>query len=140
MRAMKLEPAISPPLVGGARGGGGAPGRAWRLCLPAATWLALLVACDGDVPGHRDFCSGPGGAFVECELAPVETVEDACFRLVECGVIPLVDEDGFAWDDCVRNTEELSSDRRRFVLECVDASTCDDLQPGDQGRIPCFVF
>ncbi len=115
--------------------------RPWcPIALAAA--LASVAACDGDgaVQGHRTPCATPAGAFVGCETEPLETAEDACWRLVDCGVIPLErNEDQqfvFDWRDCVLSLEDLPSEREDFIIACIGASACDDLLVPNSPRTP----
>jgi hypothetical protein len=91
--------------------------------------LASTVGCDdeGAVQGQRGACADSTRAFVGCEDEPIETPEDACWRLVECGVIPLSIEEGYDWGACVRQIERLSAEEGDFALRCVEAASCDDL-------------
>ena len=109
--------------------------------------LASAVGCDdeGAVQGHRGACASSSRAFVECVDEPVDTPEDACWRLVECGVIPLSTEDGYDWAACVRQIERLSAEEVEFALHCVETASCNDLllfqSPTDPwGDRLCFEF
>ena len=126
--------------------------RPWcPIALAAALWL-VAAACDGDgaIQGHRGPCATPTGAFVGCETEPLETAEDACWRLVDCGVIPLErneeNQGTFDWRDCVFTIEELPSQRENFVIQCIGVSSCDDLQLPNSPRTPredellCLAF
>ena len=122
-------------------------------CALLAVALVSMAACEDEagVQGHRGPCAaGAAGAFVGCEDAPIETSEDACWRLVECGVIPLVQNDPDLqwvtdWDECVSDLERLPEDRRAFVLDCIAAASCEDLllnnSPTTPGGEPlCYEF
>ena len=100
-------------------------------------WIACLVlaaACgagDDTSDGARDKCAF-GGALNDCPDAE-KTSQGACWRLVDCGAIPLEVEDpgnpnAFDWGVCVDNIDDLTADRRRFVIECIALSTCDELR------------
>lgn len=102
-------------------------------------WIACLVlaaACgagDDTSDGARDRCAF-GGAINDCPDA-AKTSQGACWRLVDCGAISLEVEDpnnpnAFDWGECVDDIDDLTADRRNLVLECVAASTCDELRVG----------
>lgn len=101
-------------------------------------WIACLVlaaaACgagDDTTDGARDKCAF-GGALNDCPDAP-KTSQGACWRLVDCGAIALEVEDpanpnAFDWGECVDDIDDLTADRRQLVIECIAASTCDELR------------
>jgi hypothetical protein len=62
------------------------------------------------------------------------TVEEACTRLVDCGVIPL-ESDGPDWMSCIDNLLGTSAALLDFQLTCIGASTCQDL-----GEDHCMLF
>ena len=108
----------------------------------AAFFIALgllAAACDGEgpVPGVREPATGE-----------VETPEDACWRMVECGALavnrPNEDEDcGFCdWRSCVALLEGMGDDQQRIALACVEAAPCDELKtegaPEDPDPPWCF--
>jgi hypothetical protein len=117
--------------------------RPWCLAVCAVA-LASTAACgdeDALTQGHRGPCATATGPFVGCDNEPIETPEDACWKLVECGVIPLEED----WQDCVRSIERLSSQEQGFVMSCVEAASCDDLLQYNSPRDPygerlCFEF
>ena len=117
-------------------------------CAVLAAVLASLIACDdeGGAQGQRGPCASSAGSFAGCADEPIETIEDACWRLVECGVIPLEQHDPDRqwvtdWDECVRDLYRLTPEREQFVLSCIEAATCDDLRlPGRGGEPLCFDF
>jgi hypothetical protein len=102
--------------------------------LVASVALAASIACSAMENGEYR-SSGEcrfGGTLVDCENAQ-RTVRDACWRLVDCGVIPLHDEqeeNEFDWDACVNVLEDMPHDRSRVIVECVASSTCDELRTG----------
>ena len=116
--------------------------------LLAAVALATLIpGCDDTkaVDGTRTGCA-VGGALNGCQAAPA-TVIDACNRLVDCGSIPVdnEDENGFDWGRCVDQLESRQADQQRFSISCVVASACDELRTDGSpnnpyGRIPCLAF
>ena len=77
--------------------------------------------------GTRGQCA-EGGTLNQCPEAE-RTAEGACWRLVDCAAIPLhADPDYvFDWDTCVNDLEQLTADRERLVIDCIAASTCDQL-------------
>jgi len=97
---------------------------------------AALCACsagDDTAEGTRALCA-EGGALNECHGDAV-TPRDACWRLVDCGAIP-VHRDGqyeLDWDRCVSDLEGIDVVQQELVVTCINASTCDQLK-NDQGR------
>ena len=111
----------------------------WSLC------LVLLVACS-NADGTRGQCA-EGGELEACPEAE-RTPEGACWRLVDCGAIPLNagsdpnDQDTFDWNKCVIDIDSARSDQQRIAIDCIAASTCDSLkQSGDQNnpQIACLI-
>jgi hypothetical protein len=99
--------------------------------------LPLVLACgtDDPRPGLRGTCGHGGGTLLGCEPEPVVDAESACWRLVDCGVIPVRNEDRFDWSRCVRFIEGLTAERYDFALACVEHAHCDDLWfPGSPDR------
>lgn len=106
------------------------------------TILALaLVACSAgdDVSGGARAQCAAGGELLDCPDA-ARTAEGACWRLVDCGAIAVNSIDGngnhrFDWGRCVDSFDSVTADRRRLVINCVAASSCDQLRmdgsPGD---------
>jgi hypothetical protein len=103
-------------------------------------WIASLVlvaACgsgDDTSEGARGQCAF-GGELNDCPDAP-KTPEGACWRLVDCGAIPLEIEDPmdpgeFDWGVCVDVIETRTADRQRLMINCIAASTCDELRVSD---------
>lgn len=98
---------------------------------------ALLVcgACDDGMPteGTRGPCAAGGQVLDDPRCFAVETPEDACWKLVDCGVILLLndaDPNAFDWDNCVARIEGMQSNDQRFALACVEAASCDQLDDG----------
>jgi hypothetical protein len=94
--------------------------------------LAVLLGaggagCDdvGPVDGTRGPCAGTGEV-LGCD-DEVVTIEDACWKLVQCGVIPLDhpdrDED---WGGCVDLLERHAA-TAEVSIACVDLASCDEL-------------
>ena len=113
------------------------------LFLGALLGLCGLAACDDnlDHDGARGACA-PGSPLAGCPDSEL-TDEDACWRLVECGVYPLDgDEPNDAdWGQCVDTLERMPSARAQVVRQCVSRSTCDELAVrGPSGRPICFEF
>ncbi len=102
--------------------------RAKYLMFAAAIALGS-AACDGtdDADGARGSCAS-GGALGGCADSPT-TAEGACWRLVECGVMPVdAAEDGdIDWGQCVNRLEAMIAERGQLVMACVASSTCDEL-------------
>jgi hypothetical protein len=104
-------------------------------------WLSFLlvagVACTR-ADGTRGQCAA-GGTLEQCPEAE-RTPEGACWKLVDCAVIPLKADDPnrqFDWNDCVDDIATLTSDRERLVINCIAAGTCDSLQTNPNA---CFTL
>jgi hypothetical protein len=104
-------------------------------------WIAGLVpalvlvasACgagDDTIEGTRAECA-QGGALTDCPDA-AQTPEAACWRLVDCGAIPVQSDNTmnppFTWGRCVNAIESKTADRQRLIISCIAASTCDLLR------------
>jgi hypothetical protein len=105
-------------------------------------WTASLVlaafgvfACGGDdtVAGAHGQCAF-GGELNDCPDAE-RTPEGACWRLVDCGAIPVAYENPqdpndrrFDWGQCVDYLESRTDDRQRLMINCIAASVCDELR------------
>ena len=103
--------------------------------------LALaLAACgtggDDTTDGTRGQCA-EGGALSACPEAE-RTPEGACWRLVDCGAIPLASDNTgvFDWGACVDGLERATADRERLAIDCIAASTCDALKTSGDPRRP----
>ena len=95
----------------------------------------VLAACDG-ADGARGPCASGGQILGECD-EEVETAEDACWKLVQCGVLPLESDDVADWSDCVfRIEEQIAEPSRDGAIACVDASSCDALIVNDSPSNP----
>jgi hypothetical protein len=102
------------------------------------TLIALavsLAACDvdGPKPGVREPCSTAAGPLQECERVELMSAADACWRLVECGAIPIANPEAdpeccFDWTSCVDYIEELPDPQYELTLACLEAATCDELK------------
>ena len=103
--------------------------------LAAAAILFGLSGCgDGEsLQGTREPCSTASGTLLGCDDDPIESPEDACWRLVECGVIPLDHETEWVldWASCVGEIERMSEARYEYTLNCIESSSCDDLRVGN---------
>ena len=102
--------------------------------------LLAIAACNaGDdvADGTRGLCA-EGGELNDCKDAP-QTPWDACWRMVDCGAIPVyeTDENALDWDDCVEGIETMLEAQQRLTIACISASTCDQLKLRT-GR--CFSF
>jgi hypothetical protein len=103
---------------------------------------ALLAACDdtGAKDGARGSCAS-GGALAGCEDSE-RTSEGVCWRLVECGAIPLeAAEDrpfDLDWGSCVDDIEDMPDERGAIVIACIASSTCDELLSLDDPA--CFDY
>ena len=98
----------------------------------ASVLLASVIACgasDDVLLGSRGNCEF-GGTLTDCENAS-RGVQDACWRMVDCGAIVLHHETNPNvpdWDNCVNDLESTTEDRRRVVISFIAASTCDELR------------
>jgi hypothetical protein len=119
--------------------------------MPVMVALAV-AACDSDgaTQGHRDPCANAAGVFLGCPAERLDTPEEACWRLVECGAIPLErldpeDTGLLDWAGCVRRVERLPSNQHALVMACLEVSSCDDLRVGGspttpRGSPPCLEY
>lgn len=110
-----------------------------------------LAACSDEnvVQGAHGQCAF-GGELNDCPDA-ARTAEAACWRLVDCGSIPVAyenpdnpDDRRFDWGRCVDFLEGQTADRQRIMISCIAASVCDELRvngsPEDPnaGEIRCI--
>lgn len=110
-----------------------------------------LVACSDEnvVQGAHGQCAF-GGELNDCPDAE-RTAEAACWRLVDCGSIPVAyenpdnpDDRRFDWGLCVDALESQTAERQRIMINCIAASVCDELRAGgspenpDPGEIRCI--
>ena len=107
----------------------------------ACSFLVIaLVACsagDDVADGTRGLC-GEGGELNDCAGRP-RTPQEACFRMVDCGAIPLHQEEEFRddWDNCVGRIESMTVVAQELTIACIGAATCDLLRLDDDR---CFAF
>jgi hypothetical protein len=99
-----------------------------------------LAACspgDDTADGTRGLCA-EGGTLNDCPPTD-RTARGACWRMVDCGAIPLHRNESFRfdWDNCVATIEAMPEPQQSLVIACIAASTCDQLK--DSNR-PCFRF
>lgn len=101
---------------------------------PLAAVVLTMTGCsfDGSVPGVRQQCA-TASADPLCEPTIVTTPEEACWLLVECGSIPVLNPEGeeesyFDYGICVRFFERLDSHRLDVSLACLSRATCDELR------------
>jgi hypothetical protein len=104
--------------------------------------LAACGAGDDQADGTRAMCA-EGGALNDCDET-VATAHQACWRMVDCGAIPLHHDETFQfdWDRCVFEIERMGDPQQRLVIACIGASTCDQLKVRDQntGELPCLLL
>lgn len=102
-------------------------------------WLALAACSAGDdtADGTRGLCA-EGGELTHCNDVP-RTAMEACWRMVDCGAIPLHqnDQNRDDWDNCVEQIEGMLSTAQDLTIQCIGASTCDQLK---QDNDRCFLF
>lgn len=101
--------------------------------------VAGLAACGADddtTGGTRGECA-LGGALTDCPDAE-RTAEAACWRLVDCAAISLEsdNENRFTWPRCVDLLERQTADRQRLAINCIAASSCDELRVEDSPTRP----
>src|SRR5579862_1357011 len=111
-------------------------------------WLCLtLAACsagDDTTTGANAECA-EGGALTSCPDS-TRTPEDACWRLVDCGVIPVssgTDNHRFDWGDCIGAIEGADTAAEQLIIACIAQSSCDALKVRDNpdgNDIACFHF
>jgi hypothetical protein len=95
-----------------------------------------LAACDDAITrsdGTRGPCAAGGQVLGEDGCREVVTIEDACWKLVECGVMPLDDPDSDVdWGGCMfRLEQQLDRDAAEVAVECVALSSCEALIVND---------
>src|SRR5690349_7048519 len=99
--------------------------RAWLCCV-----LALAACSTGDdtADGSRSLCA-EGGALTDCPDA-ARSPEAACWRLVDCGAIPVHrdDENRTDWNNCVQRIWDAPDIQERLMMACIAAATCDQLK------------
>ncbi len=102
-----------------------------RRILILALALVPLVACsfDENAPGVRGPCGATNGEPL-CPAESIVTGDDACWKLVQCGSIPIESEEDNIFDEpfCEFFFDRLSPHRYRISVACVAASTCDQLR------------
>lgn len=100
--------------------------------------LAVLgwTACENS-DGYRSPCA-EGGQILGCD-EDVQTAEEACWKLVQCGVFPIehveVDRDQ-DFGGCVDRLYRTDEDAAQIAIECIDASSCDSLIVNDSPANP----
>lgn len=112
---------------------------------------SLVLAATGcgagdDVAGGAHGPCAQGGELTDCPDAE-RTPQAACWRLVDCGAIPLDHDEEFRfdWGRCVDGIASLTEERQRLVVSCIAASTCDQLRSESStepntGDIYCLAF
>jgi hypothetical protein len=107
----------------------------WTASLALAAFCVAACGDDGTVEGARGQCAF-GGELNDCPDSE-RTPEAACWRLVDCGAIPVAYENPedpgdrrFDWGVCTDFVEGQSADRQRLMINCIAASTCDQLRVG----------
>jgi len=99
------------------------------LAIAGAIGMAGCSAGDDVSAGARGQCAY-GGELADCPDA-ARTAEGACWRLVDCGAIAVKSgmmNGRFDWDRCVDGLDSLTTDRRTLVVNCIAASSCDNLR------------
>jgi len=108
-----------------------------RICVV----LLAISACglgDDTADGTRDQCAEGGELNNTCS-GSVQTAEQACWRMVDCGAIPLhrMERYQFDWNECVEDIERAGLPQSRLMMGCVAASTCDQLKAN---AAACFAY
>lgn len=108
--------------------------RVWLCCVLT---VAACTPGDDTADGARAQC-GEGGALTDCADS-ARTPEGACWRLVDCGAIPLHHDETFRsdWNRCVEEIWDAPTVQQSLIVACVAASTCDQLK-SDSDR--CFAY
>ncbi|CAN5726419.1 hypothetical protein BH11MYX3_BH11MYX3_36760 [soil metagenome] len=105
------------------------------MIVPMKGWTTILAlglgACSAgdDVSGGARAQCASGGELLDCPDA-ARTSQGACWRMVDCGAIAVKSGEmngRFDWDRCVDTLDTLTEDRRHLVVNCVAASSCDQL-------------
>jgi hypothetical protein len=110
--------------------------RAWSCCL-----LLALGGCslgDDVANGSRGQCA-EGGALNDTCTSQVRTPEQACWRLVDCGALPVFRGEAFRsdWDSCVAEIWDTGDVQEKLIIACINASTCDQLKVSAGA---CFAY
>jgi len=100
-----------------------------------ALLLGLLlapVACGTDPleepqPPLQGDCAHAGGTLLGCDYGPIDTVEQACQKLLDCGVLALT-SDGADRSYCLRFIGGMPDERQALALACIEVSSCDLLR------------
>ena len=107
--------------------------------------ISLTLSCnpDGSAPGAASACTSVAGDLIgdgpAC-ASSLETPQDGCWHLVECGVIPVANPEDdanccFDMPTCVRRLERMDPEQLDDVLLCISHSSCDELVfPGSPDR------
>jgi hypothetical protein len=104
--------------------------------------LFALFACGDTSDGARSQCAVGGAIQGTCPLED-RTVEGACWRLVDCGVMLLQSQNDFDWARCVNRIDGVTPAAQQLIIDCIAGSTCDALKVGgspapDPGTIHCL--
>jgi hypothetical protein len=106
--------------------------------LSLVTLLVGAPGCADDAAGLDEAsseCAGSDGLVPECDPAPVAGAEDACWRLVQCGAIPVANPESdpsccFDWAACVAHVDHLPDQQFELALACVESTTCEEQRAG----------
>ena len=104
-----------------------------RRTLLALAMAAGLAGCGTDPqednqPPLTGDCAHAGGTLLGCDFGPIESAEEACDKLLECGAIVLVSSGYPDRNDCLREIGGLPDERQALALACIQASSCDTLR------------
>ncbi len=113
-----------------------------------AALLFGVPACGTDgIKPEVDRCTSASG-LAECGLTSLAGAEDACWRLAQCGAIPVANAESepdccFDWATCVEHVEGLPDEQFELALACIEAATCDELRsrsaPGRTAEPPACL-
>jgi hypothetical protein len=102
-----------------------------------------IVACgiDSPRPPPRGQCSPEEDPRTGCEPVALASAEEACWRLVECGAVPVANPESdpgccFDWGSCVNRVESMADEQFELALACVESSSCEELRPIAPGALP----
>ncbi len=100
------------------------------LLLALAGSVAAACGAGDDVAGGARASCAAGGVLTDCADAQ-RTAEAACWRLVDCGAIPVErpGDNEYDWGECVDDLQSQPLAYHRAIVNCIAASSCDQLRP-----------
>lgn len=111
------------------------------LAILAALLCAGACGIDGPRPPARGHCSPEGDPRLGCEPVALASAEDACWRLVECGAVPVANPESdpsccFDWGACVTRVESMPDEQFELAMACIESSSCEETRPASHGALP----